>query len=217
MNDETNQHAMNQNEVGTQEIRKQAPKLTKEIIVELRRLLQVAQGHAVASKGKDLLEIDRAPLYEALGALEGFAPQLLDAAEIGVKWNEDSSLEKWFPFDAEELAKLKAALGGLKMRLDIVEGQKAAAEAETDAFMEYHEQEMQHVYGIRQAHGTAVVAIQVDRQQFLHARTPERLEEMVKLVTIQTLEALLAGTPGREVFDRLTRELVRQRSAANQG
>lgn len=99
----------------------------------------------------------------------------------------------------------------LKNELAAMAGAKAAAEAETDAFMEYHEQEMQHVYGIRQAHGTAVVAIQVDRMQFMYPRSRERLEEMVKLVTIQTLEALLAGTPGREVFDRLTRELVRQR------
>lgn len=69
------------NQGGTQELKKETPKLTVEIIAELRRLLHVAHAHAEASENINLTDIDPAPLYEALGALEGFAPQLLDLAE----------------------------------------------------------------------------------------------------------------------------------------
>lgn len=157
------------------------------------------------------------PLHERLnGLLWAHHDQLLALAQFGAEWCENSALEKWFPLTAEELDRANAQAVRLKNELSAMTAAKAAAEGEADAFMEYHEGEMMNVYAIRQVHGTAVVAIQVDRMQFLHA-TPERLEELVKLLTVQTMEALLAGTPGREVFAKLTQELVRQRVAAQGG
>ena len=41
---------------------------------------------------------------ESLAALD----TLSRLAEMGRRWEEDSSLEKWFPITAEELVKLKA-------------------------------------------------------------------------------------------------------------
>lgn len=104
----------------------------------------------------------------------------------------------------------------LKNQLAAMTAAKQAAEAEADAFMQYHEDEMEQVFSIREDYGSARMMFTIDRMQFEHAR-PERLEELVKLATVQTLEALLAGTKGREVFERLTRELVKQRMAEAAG
>lgn len=184
-------------------------KLTLAMINELRGLLRKAKEYAdsvgsLESKSPDeLAVIDTKLPFEALGALEACAPMLLDAAEIGVQWQENSSLEKWFPITAEEIAKLKQGVQWLTTA-------KAELEREINELMEYHEEEVARIFSIQQQHGTAVVAFRVDRQQFLHL-PPGRLEEKVSEVTQMTLETLLAGTPAREVFDRLTRERVWQR------
>lgn len=83
-------------------------------------------------------------------------------------------------------------------------------EAELDEFMRYHEEEVSRMFEISRDHGTAVVMFRVDRMQFMHLPAAE-LEARVKMVAVQTLEALLAGTPARETFDRLVRAWVQER------
>lgn len=175
---------------------------TKEFRTEILPLMQ-SLAKAVAA------ENDERAAERLHGFLWSHHDQLLALAEHGAAWCENSALEKWFPLTAEEMAALQQRVAALQQA-------KQAAEAEMDAFMEYHEEEMARIFAIQQAHGTAVMMFRVDRMQFEHV-PPARLEELVKLATIQTLEALLAGTNGRAVFDRLTRELVQRRGAQGGG
>lgn len=47
--------------------------------------------------------------------------QLRADAEIGQRWNRDSSLETWFPYTAEEMEKLRTALTAERERADKAE------------------------------------------------------------------------------------------------
>lgn len=49
------------------------------------------------------------------------------ALNIGLKWIADSSLEKWFPFTAQELANLNAELTQLKAQRDALRESVALA------------------------------------------------------------------------------------------
>lgn len=130
------------------------------------------------------------------GMTFAFAEELIGLAEIGWEWRENSALEKWFPITAQELAQAQFRVRAL--------------EAELDEFMRYHEEEVGRMFEISRDHGTAVVMFRVDRMQFMHLPAAE-LEARVKMVAVQTLEALLAGTPARETFDRLVRAWVQER------
>ena len=53
---------------------------------------------------------------------------------IGESWQSDSSLEKWFPFTAEQIIQKDAEIAALKARLRHQEAQLArATEQESDA------------------------------------------------------------------------------------
>lgn len=52
-----------------------------------------------------------------LGRIFEFLPGLIGAASIGLRWQENSSLEEWFPLSAKELAELKHQNAELDHRL----------------------------------------------------------------------------------------------------
>jgi hypothetical protein len=60
---------------------------------------------------------------DALGAMEPLA-------KIGRSWNENSSLEKWFPFTAEELERRARIINDLDARVTELEAENAAPQEE---------------------------------------------------------------------------------------
>lgn len=57
--------------------------------------------------GKPAGVVELFPILQHLSLLEQLEPWLIEAAETGVSWKENSSLEKWFPFSAIELSQLR--------------------------------------------------------------------------------------------------------------
>lgn len=83
-----------------------------EIAQKARRI--VSFGRAMEKPHQEL----DAEILQKTGLVE-----LVTHAEIGREWRSDSSLEKWFPFTAEELVKLRAelALAKIPTTVDAVE------------------------------------------------------------------------------------------------
>lgn len=90
--------------------------LTQEELDKLTRLRQAAAERALQIP-IPASEAELAPIFEHFQYLEGIENKLVAAAKIGVDWVENSSLEKWFPLTAEELAKLKRENEDLRQRL----------------------------------------------------------------------------------------------------
>lgn len=110
---------------------------TAPLIQAVREFLQNVRSHNVAGLGDLACDPSLKQMESALRDTVVCLEFLTDAnefqqmdSETGKKWREDSSLENWFPYTAEELSKLRALVTEVYL---VASGERQVAHDDTSA------------------------------------------------------------------------------------
>lgn len=91
---------------------------------EIDRLrAKLAEAERKRDAYRNGMHIEEKSKFEALQELDEVRAKLAECerdAEIGRRWNRDSSLEAWFPYTAEELTRMRAELSSVTAERDAI-------------------------------------------------------------------------------------------------
>jgi hypothetical protein len=102
--------------------------IEKDIAVIIRQPDDVDPGHYLAEFYRGVATANAKRTVDCVNAFQGienpaeYLEHLRRSSEHGKQWEEDSSLEKWFPFTAEELDSLRAELSAAKPAIEFCAG-----------------------------------------------------------------------------------------------
>lgn len=113
---------------------------------------------------------------------------IIELAEIGLAWRTDSSLEKWFPFTAEELKTLKLQLAGALQEIKHLHDYqfRVSCDGQRD-----------------------LLCIQIDRHTVKRFQ-PHQVEAMAEEIVCEAVANLLRGTDAFETFKTIVHRRLKK-------